>query len=313
MAAENEPQPFSHRPVMVDEVVTLVAAGPPGDVLDATVGGGGHAEAILAARADLGIVGLDRDPQALSAAGRRLAPFGERARLRRARFDQLAAVLADLGVEDLAGFVFDLGVSSPQLDRPERGFSFRNDGPLDMRMDPDGPRTAADVVNTYPARDLATVLRRYGDERFAPRIAAAIVAARPVTTTGQLAQVVVAAIPAAARRTGGHPATRTFQALRIEVNEELDVLAPALEAALDRLSVGGRGVVLTYHSGEDRIVKDVFRRRSARRGPPRLPVEGPEPAYAVLRPLGRRHGAGEVAANRRAASARLRSIERRAA
>ncbi len=313
MVAENEPQPFNHRPVMVDEVVSLVAAGPPGDVLDATVGGGGHAEAILQARSDLGIVGLDRDPRALLAAGSRLAPFGDRVRLRRARFDQLAAVLADLGVEDLAGFVFDLGVSSPQLDWPERGFSFRHDGPLDMRMDPDGPRTAADVVNTYPVRELASVLRRYGDERFAPRIAAAIVAARPLHTTARLAEVVVSAIPAAARRTGGHPAKRTFQALRIEVNDELEVLAPALEAALDRLSVGGRGVVLTYHSGEDRIVKDVFRRRSARSGPARLPVEGPEPDYAVLRPLGRRPQAEEVAANRRAASARLRSIERRAA
>lgn len=313
MVASDDPQPFVHRPVMVEEVVTRLLAIPAGDVLDATVGGGGHAEAVLTARPDLSLIGLDRDPAALDAAGVRLAIHGDRVRLRRARFDQLEGVLAELGVSALSGFVFDLGVSSPQLDRADRGFSFRNDGPLDMRMDPDAPLRAADVVNTYPAAELARILRRNADERFASRIAAAIVAARPVEGTGRLAEIVVGAIPAPARRTGGHPATRTFQALRIEVNSELDVLEPALEAALDALAVGGCGVVLTYHSGEDRIVKEVFRRRSTSSVPSGLPVAPPEPPYAVVRPLAQRPGPEEVAANPRAASARLRSIERRAA
>lgn len=318
---------------MVDEIIALVSTVPAGAVLDATVGGGGHAAAILEARADLRLIGLDRDPQALAAATRRLAPFGNRALLRRARFDQLAPVLAgsttegagagsggmpagDAGdplADELSAFLFDLGVSSPQLDQAERGFSFRHDGPLDMRMDPDAPFSAAEVVNAYPVPELARVIGRYGDERFAGRIAAAIAAARPITGTARLAEVVVGAIPAAARRTGGHPATRTFQAIRIEVNGELVILGPALDAALDLLAVGGRGMVLTYHSGEDRIVKDVFRRRSTAVAPPRLPVAPPAPPYAMIRPLARRPRPEEVEANPRAASARLRSIERVAA
>ena len=326
---------------MVDEIIALVSTVPAGAVLDATVGGGGHAAAILEARDDLRLIGLDRDPQALAAATRRLAPFGNRALLRRARFDQLAPVLAGSATEgagagsggmsagpaagdaaetvagpladELSAFLFDLGVSSPQLDRAERGFSFRHDGPLDMRMDPDAPFSAAEVVNAYPVPELARVIGRYGDERFAGRIAAAIAAARPITGTARLAEVVVGAIPAAARRTGGHPATRTFQAIRIEVNGELVILGPALDAALDLLAVGGRGMVLTYHSGEDRIVKDVFRRRSTAVAPPRLPVAPPAPPYAMIRPLARRPRPEEVEANPRAASARLRSIERVAA
>ncbi len=315
---------------MVDEIIALVSTVPAGAVLDATVGGGGHAAAILEARADLRLIGIDRDPQALAAATRRLAPFGNRALLRRARFDQLASVLtgpADGGAgagsgtppvdpaatDELSAFLFDLGVSSPQLDQAERGFSFRRDGPLDMRMDPDAPLSAAEVINTYSVPELARVIGRYGDERFAGRIAAAIAAARPITGTARLADVVVGAIPAAARRTGGHPATRTFQAIRIEVNGELVILGPALDAALGLLAVGGRGMVLTYHSGEDRIVKDVFRRHSTRSVPPRLPVAPPEPPYAMIRPLARRPRPEEVEANPRSASARLRSIERVAA
>lgn len=317
---------------MVDEIIALVSTVPAGAVLDATVGGGGHAAAILEARADVHLIGLDRDPHALAAATRRLAPFGNRALLRRARFDQLAPVLtgqatggagAGSGVtpagdpaplaDELSAFLFDLGVSSPQLDRAERGFSFRHDGPLDMRMDPDAPLSAAEVVNAYPVPELARVIGRYGDERFAGRIAAAIAAARPIAGTARLAEVVVGAIPAAARRTGGHPATRTFQAIRIEVNGELVILGPALEAALDLLAVGGRGMVLTYHSGEDRIVKDVFRRRSTPVAPPRLPVAPPPPPYATIRPPARRPRPEEVEANPRSASARLRAIERVAA
>jgi 16S rRNA (cytosine1402-N4)-methyltransferase len=204
-------------------------------------------------------------------------------------------------------------VSSPQLDRPERGFSYRAEGPLDMRMDPTSSPSAADVVNAYDARRLAGVLRRYGDERFADRIARAIVAARPLTTTTQLAEVVRGAIPAATRRTGGHPAKRTFQALRIEVNGELDVLAPALDAALDALAPGGRIAVLTYHSGEDRIVKERLR-RAATGGctcPPALPCGcGAVPLVRLLKAGGWTADEAEVAANPRAESARLRAAER---
>jgi 16S rRNA (cytosine1402-N4)-methyltransferase len=313
MAAPDDSPPFTHQPVMAGEVVALVADIPTGDLLDATIGGGGHASAMLGARADLRLVGLDRDPAALAAAQRTLARFGDRVRLRRARFDQLAPVLDDLGVSELSGFLFDLGVSSPQLDDPERGFSFHNDGPLDMRMDPSAPTTAAAVVNSYDHGHLSRILRQHADERFASRIAAAIIAARPIERTGRLAQVVVSAVPARARRQGGHPAKRTFQAIRIEVNSELVVIEPALEAALDRLSIGGRGMVLTYHSGEDRIVKDVFRRRVRSTDPPGLPVPAAEPSFAVIRPQARRPGPAELAVNRRASSARLRSIQRLAA
>ncbi|MEM9615216.1 MAG: 16S rRNA (cytosine(1402)-N(4))-methyltransferase RsmH [Actinomycetota bacterium] len=313
MVGHDDSKPFIHRPVMVDEVVALIADVPAGEVLDATVGGGGHTAAILDSRPDLRVVGLDQDPTALAAAERHLVSRSERVRLVRARFDRLAQVLADIGVERLSGFLFDLGVSSPQLDSAERGFSFRHDGPLDMRMDTDQATSAADVVNTYTAAELARVLRRHADERFANRIAEAIVAARPVDGTARLADVVVSAVPAAARRGVGHPARRTFQAIRIEVNDELAVIEPALVDALERLDVGGRGIVLTYHSGEDRIVKDVFRRSSTSDDPPGLPVEVQAPKFAVDRPAARKATAAEQADNPRATSARLRSIQRLAA
>ena len=313
MAATDHNQPFLHRPVMVGEIVAEVLEIPSGTFLDATVGGGGHAAAVLEARDDLTIVGLDRDRVALGAAAARLADHASRVELRHARFDQLALVLDEVDVAALSGFLFDLGVSSPQLDQADRGFSYRHDGPLDMRMDRDEPTTADQVVNGYDQRELAGVLRRWADERFADRIAAAIVAARPLATTGQLAEVVTAAIPAAARRTGGHPATRTFQAIRIEVNAELSVLRPALEAALDRLGPRGRGLVLTYHSGEDRIVKDAFRRRTESSDPPGLPVAVQAPGFRVVRPASRRPSAAEQADNPRSGSARLRVVERLAA
>ncbi len=296
---------------MLTEVVETISTLPPGVFLDATLGGAGHAAAILEAHPGLRLLGIDRDPQAIAAATARLAPFEDRAELVRARFDELDVVCSERAIDELSGFLFDLGVSSPQLDRADRGFSFRNDGPLDMRMDPDSPLTAADVVNTYSHGEIARALKTHADERFAGRIAAAIVAKRPFTTTTALAAVVVEAIPAAARRTGGHPAKRTFQALRIEVNQELDILRPAIEAALDLLVPGARGLVLTYHSGEDRIVKDIFRRRSTADTPPGLPVPATdEPEFAVLRPLARRPSDDEQASNRRSASARLRTIER---
>ncbi len=303
---------FQHTPVMRDEIVADFETVPPGFVLDATIGGAGHAHAVLVAWPRLSVVGIDRDPAALEAAGQRLAEFGDRSRLARSRFDQLGAVLDDLEISELSGFLFDLGVSSPQLDWSDRGFSFRNDGPLDMRMDTDGPRTAADFVNEAPQSEISKVLRTNADERFATRIAAAIVANRPIHSTATLAEVVVNAIPAPARRKGGHPAKRTFQALRIEINDELSILAPALDEALDRLMPGGRGLVLTYHSGEDRIVKQVFRERTAQPVPPGLPVD-PEPAdFVSLRPLSRRPSPAELDHNPRSASARLRGIERRA-
>jgi 16S rRNA (cytosine1402-N4)-methyltransferase len=303
---------FDHTPVMADEVVALVAPVPNGPFVDATLGGAGHAARLLETHPGLTLLGIDRDPVALEVAADRLAAHAARITLKRARFDQLGTILAEEGVGEVSGFLFDLGVSSPQLDWAERGFSYRNDGPLDMRMDPDGPVTAADLVNDLPHGELASLLRRNGDERFAGRIASAILARRPLFSTTELAEIVTTAIPAATRRTGGHPAKRTFQALRIAVNDELEILGPTLEDALDALAPGGRGLVLTYHSGEDRIVKDVFRRRSTVDIPPGIPVPATdEPEFTVLRPLARRPSDAEQEENRRAISARLRVIQRR--
>lgn len=306
---------FAHRPVMVDEIVELFAPVPAGWVVDATLGGAGHASAMLAAHPHLKVLGIDRDPDALAAARVRLEPFGDRVRTVRARFDRLAdAVTSEVpGDELVVGALFDLGVSSPQLDRAERGFSYRLDGPLDMRMDPSAPRTADDVVNGYTEAELVRVLRDNGDERFAGRIARALIAARPVRTTGELSDLVKSAIPAPARRRGGHPAKRTFQAIRIEVNDELRVLPDALSASLDSLAPGGRIAVLSYHSGEDRIVKQVL--RDAETGgcicPPGLPcVCGAVPTVRLLKRGGRTPSAAELETNPRAESARLRSAEK---
>jgi 16S rRNA (cytosine1402-N4)-methyltransferase len=304
---------FEHAPVMVDEIVDTFRQVPPGVVLDATLGGGGHAEAILDSRRDLRLLGLDRDPAALAAAERRLDRFGDRVVTHRCRFDDLGQAMAAHSIGEVSAALFDLGVSSPQLDVAERGFSYRHEGPLDMRMDSDAPWSADDVVNGYAEQDLARIIQQYGDERFAKRIAAAIVAARPIETTTRLAEVVTAAIPAAARRTGGHPAKRTFQAIRIEVNGELEALPVALDRAIDALAPGGRMAVLSYHSGEDRIVKD--RIRLAETGgcecPPELPcVCGAVQTVRVVRGVPKRPSAAEQAANRRASSARLRVAEK---
>jgi 16S rRNA (cytosine1402-N4)-methyltransferase len=304
---------FVHRPVMVDLVVELFAPVPPGVVVDATVGGGGHAEALLDAHPHLSLVGLDQDPHAIDAATQRLQRFGARATLRRRRFDQLRAVLGELGHPVASGALFDLGVSSPQFDRPERGFSYRASGPLDMRMDPGRPVSAADLVNGAPEAELARLLHAYGDERYARRISAAIVAARPITSTDQLAEVVRDAVPAPARRRGGHPARRTFQAIRIAVNDELAILPASLDDAIDLLVPGGRCVALAYHSGEDRIVKDRFRLAAAGGwiGPSHLPTPPDvRPAVSLLRRGAWRPGADEVAANPRAEAARLRAVEK---
>ena len=314
MTASDQPR-FEHAPVMRDEIVDAFRDVPAGVVLDATLGGGGHAEAILESRDDLRVLGVDRDPMALGAAATRLRRFGDRAMTHRCRFDALDEAMEAHRVDALTGALFDLGVSSPQLDRADRGFSYRNDGPLDMRMDTDAPWSADDVVNGYAEDDLARVIRQYGDERFAKRIAAAIVAARPIETTTRLAEVVTTAIPAAARRTGGHPAKRTFQAIRIEVNGELDALPEAIDKAIDALAPGGRLAVLAYHSGEDRIVKD--RIRQAQTGgcecPPELPcVCGAVQTVRIVR-APKRASAEEQAVNPRASSARLRVAEKIAA
>ncbi|HWC39060.1 MAG TPA: 16S rRNA (cytosine(1402)-N(4))-methyltransferase RsmH, partial [Acidimicrobiales bacterium] len=249
---------FEHRPAMVEEVVSLFAPVPSGVIVDATVGGGGHARAILDNHPRLTVLGIDRDPAAVAAASAALRTYGDRAVVRQARFDRLREVVDETGLAPVTGVLFDLGVSSAQLDEGARGFSYRHDAPLDMRMDPTEERTAADVVNGLSEVELARLLAANGEGRFARRIAAAIVAARPLTTTGQLADVARAAIPAPARRRGGHPAKRVFQAVRIEVNAELEMLERGLDLAIDVLVPGGRCVVLSYHSGEDRLVKEHF-------------------------------------------------------
>jgi 16S rRNA (cytosine1402-N4)-methyltransferase len=303
---------YEHRPVMLDEIVAVFGPVPAGVVVDATVGGGGHSEGILEARPDVQVLGLDRDPAALAAATARLTRFGNRFSTHRCRFDDLAGAMAAFDLYKLSGALFDLGVSSPQLDRAERGFSYRHDGPLDMRMDPDVQWSASDVVNGYAEAELRRVIRKYGDERFASRIAGAIVAARPIETTTELAAIVTSAIPAPARRTGGHPAKRTFQAIRIEVNGELDVLAPAIDAAIEAAVPGGRIAVISYHSGEDRIVKEQFRAATgACECPPELPcVCGAVQTVRLVRGVRRTPTTEEKAANRRSASARLRVAER---
>jgi 16S rRNA (cytosine1402-N4)-methyltransferase len=307
---------FVHLPVLVDRVVELFAPIPAGVVIDTTVGGGGHAAAIVEAHPHLRVLGLDQDADALAAAAQRLEPFGDRVALRHTRFDRMeetVRTITELGDMKVTGVLFDLGVSSPQLDRAERGFSYRREGPLDMRMDTTRGRSAADLVNDSDVDELTRILRTYGDERFAARIAKAIVAARPLATTTELADVIRDAIPAPARRRGGHPATRSFQALRIAVNEELDVLPGALDEAIQILAPGGRCAVLAYHSGEDRIVKARFRHHATGgwTGPAQLPPPpGVRPTVRLLKAGAWKPGAAEVAANPRAGSARLRAVEK---
>jgi 16S rRNA (cytosine1402-N4)-methyltransferase len=306
-----------HVPVMLDRCVELLRPRPGGRYVDATLGLGGHAEALLAASEPGGrVLGLDRDPAALAAARARLAGAGDRLTAVPASFADLGRVACELGFDRVDGVLYDLGVSSLQLDEAARGFSYRADAPLDMRMDPTRGATAADVVNTYPRAELARVLRDYGEERFAGRIARFVEEARgraPVRTTGELVELVKAAVPAAARRTGPHPARRTFQALRVEVNGELAALAASLPQAIDLLAPGGRVVVLAYHSLEDRIVKRALAAAAAGDySPPELP-EHVVRRTPVLRLLTRRPetpAAEEVAANPRAESAKLRAAEK---
>ncbi len=307
-----------HRPVLTERVLALLAPAlePPGSVLvDATLGRAGHAGALLARHPGLTVIGVDADEAAISESRQLLAACQDRVRLVHATFDQISEILAQFGLDRVQGVLFDLGVSSPQLDDPARGFAYSYDAPLDMRMDRTQAVTAADIVNTYPAARLARVLRDYGEERFARRIADAVVRERsraPLTSTMRLSEIVRDSIPAPARRSGGNPAKRTFQALRIEVNSELAALDRALPMALDALVVGGRIVVLAYHSLEDRAVKRALAARAVDTTPPGLPVPlpGHRPQFRLLTRGAERPAAEELAANPRSASARLRAAER---
>jgi len=294
------------------ELLGPALADRPAVVLDATVGLGGHAAALLEAHPALTLIGLDRDPQAIRVATERLHGYSGRVQLAHAVYDELPDVLARLGIPRLDGVLFDLGVSSLQLDAVDRGFSYARDTVLDMRMDSSAGPTAADVLNGYSHADLTRVLREYGEERFASRIAASVVAQRPLDTTAQLVEIVYQSVPAATRRHGGHPAKRTFQALRIEVNGELVALRAALPAALHALAVGGRLVALSYHSLEDRIVKRALVKLTTSRTPAGLPVELPDhgPQLRTLTRGAERADVTEIEANPRAASVRLRAVQR---
>ena len=289
-----------HVPVLLERVVALLAPAlesPASVLIDATLGLGGHAEAVLRDCPNARVVGIDRDPQALDRAGARLATFGDRVTLVHAVYDQIPQVLADLGLERVQGVLFDLGVSSMQLDLGERGFAYAQDAPLDMRMDSSSGITAAEVLNSYSFADLAKILKQYGEERFARQIAKAIVKERdrePFTNSARLVDLLRNTLPAASQRTGGHPAKRTFQALRIAVNDELRALDRLLAALPECLASGGRVVILTFHSGEDRLVKKAF--QAGRRAG----------VYAEVSSSVTRSAKDETFTNRRAAAAKLR-------
>lgn len=307
-----------HVPVMRDRIVELFSPALSRDgaiYVDGTLGMAGHALAMLEAFPGVRVVGIDQDPDALEVAERRLSSYSDRVELHQANFAELPDVLDDAGLDYVDAILLDLGLSSLQIDRTERGFSYSHDAPLDMRMSPEAGVSAADVVNTYPAAELSRILREYGEERFSDRIARAIVERRDQAlfqTSSDLVDVISGAIPVAARHSGGHPAKRTFQALRIAVNRELDVLAEVLPVALDRVAVGGRVGVLAYHSLEDRPVKHVFRDACADRVPPGVPVvpEGYQATFRAVTRGAERPDETEVANNSRAASARLRVVER---
>lgn len=315
---ERAPAPGRHVPVLRDRVLELLAPSlsHPGAVhVDATLGMGGHAEGVLTAFPDATVIGIDRDLEALALSTRRLARFGDRFRPVHAVYDEIAAVVVGAGFHQVDGILFDLGVSSLQLDEADRGFAYRLDAPLDMRMDQSGGITAADVLNSYDAGELSRVLKDYGEERFARKIASAVVRQRevvPFTTSGPLVELLRRVIPMASQRQSGHPAKRTFQALRIEVNDELAAWRRAVGAAIDLLSVGGRIAVLSYHSLEDRVTKRALAAGAASSTPPGLPVELPEhaPYLTLVTRGGEEPPAAETAENPRAASAHLRVAQR---
>ena len=297
-----------HVPVLAEAVVRYAVPSPGArSVIDCTVGAGGHAAALLRALGPTGrLLGIDRDPDALRLAADRLAPFGDQVRLVHGNFAELGEIVTQSGWGPSDAVVYDFGLSSMHVDRPERGFSYQHDAPLDMRMDTTAPLSAYDVVNTYDERQLARVIRSYGEERWASRIAEFIVAARkrrPIATTGDLVEVIRAAVPSAARRVGPHPARRTFQALRLEVNKELEAIQASLPQASAELSPGGRLVALSYHSGEDRLVKRFMREEAS----------GEAPRLRLLTRKPERPSEEEIARNPRASAARLRAAERLAA
>ncbi|MBB6121448.1 16S rRNA (cytosine(1402)-N(4))-methyltransferase RsmH [Nocardiopsis algeriensis] len=307
-----------HVPVMLDRIVELLAPAldRPGAVLvDGTLGLGGHSEALLKACPEMRLVGVDRDTTALERSAARLAPYADRVHLVHAVYSEIPRALDEAGADLADAVLLDLGVSSPQLDETDRGFAYAHDAPLDMRMDRTQSLTAAEVVNTYPVAELTRVLRSYGEERFAPRVARAIERRRaqsPISSTRELAELVRESIPAATRRTGGHPAKRTFQGLRIEVNAELSILESALPAAISRLAVGGRAAVLSYHSLEDRATKKAFAALTADTTPADLPVPLPDrqPELRLLTRGAEVPTDEENERNPRARSARLRAAER---
>ena len=324
MSPDEQPEPrrtdFGHAPVLLDRVVEVLADVPPGLLVDATLGGGGHAEALLDANPGLDLLGVDRDDRAIAAASARLERFGDRVEIVRSPFSALGRLIAEQAQstttrsrnEGVSAVLMDLGVSSPQIDEADRGFSYRSAGPLDMRMDRRERVTAAEVVNEYPYAQLRRVIATHGEERFAQRVARAIVDARPIADTAELADVVRSAIPAAARRRGGDPAKRTFQAIRIEVNRELEELGSALDAALSTLCLSGRIAVLSYHSLEDRAVKHAL--REAESGgcscPPGLDcVCGAVPTVRLLRRGAWKATDAEAELNPRARSVRMRAAE----
>lgn len=310
----------SHVPVLLGRVTELLAPAlsePGAVVVDATLGLGGHTEAMLEAFEHVHVIGIDRDPAALARARERLAPYADRTTFAQAVYDEIADVVAAAGYSSVSAVLFDLGVSSMQLDFVDRGFSYSKDAPLDMRMSEEDELTAASILNTYSARELTRILRDYGEERFARRIADSIAANReiePFSTSARLVDLVRESIPAAARRKGGNPAKRTFQALRIEVNDELGALERALPAAIGQLEVGGRIVVLAYHSLEDRMTKKAFAKVTTSLAPHDLPIVPVElqPKYRLLTRGSEQAGALEIEKNRRAKSVRLRAVERTA-
>jgi 16S rRNA (cytosine1402-N4)-methyltransferase len=311
-----------HVSVMRDRCVDLlspaIAASTNPVVVDATLGLGGHTEALLQKFPHLTVIGIDRDLDAIAKATTRLAPFGDRLKTAHSTFDGIANVVEGLGYKHIDGALFDLGVSSMQLDQQERGFSYSQDAPLDMRMDRTQSLTAGEIINTYEPGQLVRILRTYGEEKFATRIVESIVKQRaiaPMNSTTQLAEMVKEAIPAATRRTGGNPAKRTFQALRIETNDELGTITRALPAALELLNVGARLVVMSFQSLEDRIVKQLFVASTTSGTPRNLPFELPEYAakFSMITRGSETPTDAELADNSRSQSVRLRAIERVAA
>ena len=306
-----------HISVLLHECIDNLNIRPDGIYVDGTLGMGGHSEQIAARLTTGKLIGIDRDETAIERAGARLAPFGDRVQLVHGNFRDAAAILDRLGIDAVDGMLFDLGVSSPQLDESERGFSYMHDAPLDMRMDATDGLSAWNVVNEWPEGELKRILYEYGEERYAPRIAGAIVRARaqqPIATTMELVDVIRSAMPGAALREKQHPAKRSFQAIRIAVNDELGAVSRMMQAAVGRLNPGGRLAVITFHSLEDRIVKQTFRQlQNPCTCPPRAPVCtcGKKPLGRVLAGGAIKPSAQEVASNPRARSAKLRVFEKR--